>query len=169
MRILACLLLMAGCGATPAPVAPPAPPGEAKADGAATLYLGRTSYCPDSAPYDAFDTVSYSRAGGRYQALAFTAGAGDQPDIAIATDEATPDARPQAWLEDAAGDVILAHANDDCSPNFDVSTSSLARGGVYYLIFANKLDADATFRLRIDCTQGDCADTHDCGVPVPLP
>jgi hypothetical protein len=146
----------------------PALPANGKADGASTLLLGGTSYCPDSAPYDSFDTVSYVRTAGKYQAISFTATEGDQPEIALAAGDASPDASPQVWLEDEAGNVIISSANDNNENLVDLDTPSLARGGLYYVIFANKLDADATFKVRIDCTQGACAVTHSCGVTLPL-
>jgi hypothetical protein len=146
----------------------PGLPRAGKADDASTLLLGGTSYCPDAAPYDAFDKLTYTRSLGRFQALSFTASEGDQPDIYLTAADPSPGAHPRVWLEDASGNVVACNHNDEDSVRSDLETESLAKGGLYFLIIDNKLDADATFSLRVDCSQGDCAVTHSCGVAVPL-
>jgi hypothetical protein len=155
-------LLSAGCD--PAGDHRPPPPGMGKADDASTVLLGGTSYCPDAAPYDAFDNVTYTRSLGKYQALSFRASEGDQPEIILAADGA----RPRVWLEDETGNLMDCNHNDDGGSVVDLDTPSLERGGLYFVIFDNQLDEDASFRLRVDCSQGDCASTHACGVAVPL-
>ncbi len=160
--VLLLALAAAGCDGGGAGGGPPLP-GSGKADSASTVLLGATSYCPDASPYDAFDSVTYTRSLGRYQALSFQASEGDQPDIVLEA----PGARPQVWLEDQAGNVVACNHNDTDGSGVSLEVESLDKGGLYYLIFANKADEDAAFQLRIDCSQGACAATHACGVAVP--